>query len=242
MKKISFRRMLPLILVVIFSCFALTSCANSGVAAKAESNDLVQQDTKYILDNCNVVEMDAAGFLNADTSYIELKTDGTFILQLSMNRVIYSLVPGLLKSLDNTESADVGDAQINAVIKDIEKYITGYFPGQSVSHVGHTLEKVNGSLGLHFVGIGDYYEAKTFGELATLIKNGKYEDFALRVEAPYHLTKIESLTQDKPFDAVVLGKSEDPYIILTRYEKNGKDTLLLWNEVVSLSAEFVIAD
>ena len=108
--------------------------------------------------------------------------------------------------------------------------------------VVNTLEKVNGSLGLHFVGIGDYYEAKTFGELATLIKNGKYEDFALCVEAPYHLTKIESLTQNEPFDAVVLGKSEDPYIILTRYTKNGKDTLLLWNEVVSLSAEFVIAE
>lgn len=187
-------------------------------------------------------------FLDVQQSYIELKSDGTIIFQLTtidnldMDK-ISSLLGTLGMSVDDMLGEDLD------LSSGVDTYVKNLFPGFDLSDVAAGLNLLKGSMGVEIIGLNDpsdpttqlWYSALASGKLPDPLVLPR--QLAIRYTGTYFTEKVTSSVTGQSYTAVYFGNPHpngNPFITATQdYDQATKLYRLYFNiDVVGLYALF----
>lgn len=232
-------------LVAIVVTLALLACCLLSFTACDEKVRVLEEDTRYNIQiNTEIMTLPISvlttfQIVQPDDIFFELKADGTMKMHIGFGDDLVDTAIDLVEGVTGEPfdlSSLLGDIDI---IGALSLYAEAIVPGFDINDPEGSFELLRKSTGLSIEGI-DWGSDKV-KEVITCLQNGSQlteltvpNGIALEYNGPYH---IETLTDSNgnTFDAVYMGKDEDPYMMFKMGTSDtGKKTLSFRVELFQL--------
>lgn len=224
------------IFTVVFLIIAFVLCV-LPLSGCGDKKTYVEEDMSFALTNKTTVMGIPLNLVLDASSGIELKEDGTFVLNLMLN----DGAPQLLNNYFDLEAMSKADLSgfINAYVKPI-------FPGFTLDDVKGSLDLIKNSLGIEIVGL-DFEDENVKKLVESLETTGKInsdlvipEGLGIRYTSFYEIKTLKSETTGKEYTAIFTDKYSEggePYFVLTMDtdSESGKKTLNMRVEFLNLT-------
>lgn len=219
-----------LVVVLAASCLVCFSACNEEPPVTLAENRTYRIDNETSVFGVSFLLLKEL-ILKENDCYVQLNADGTMKLRLMLKDGLQEALPSLITTLTGQEMDVAALLSTLDLTSAIKTYVEPIVPGFTLDDIPGGFALLEKSLGVGLVGVD--WESDEAKALCASVKNTKRvpadfeipDGLGIEYNGPYHIETLTSSVTGESYKTVFVGKDEEPFLMLTLTEEEGRHKL-----------------